>query len=105
VHVVFFLFLGLCLEWSIGFWSFLLCYNFHTQTGFLYSMLSSKLVYLCHKLSGFCLLLLKIIWVFNLILSGGNFVLQVVPQADRVLIRLEQLPEVCLLFHCLCFVM
>jgi hypothetical protein len=82
-----------------------LCYNFHTQTGFLYSVLSSKLVYLCHKLSGVCLLLLKIIWVFNLILSGGNFVLQVVPQADRVLIRLEQLPEVCLLFHCLCFVM
>jgi hypothetical protein len=47
-------------------------------------------------------LLLKITWVFNLILSG-NFVLQVVPQADRVLIRLEELPEVCLLFYCLCF--
>ena len=29
-------------------------------------------------------------------LSGGNFVLQVVPQADRVLVRLEELPEVCL---------
>ena len=29
--------------------------------------------------------------------SGGNFVLQVVSQADRVLVRLEELPEVCLL--------
>ena len=35
-------------------------------------------------------------WVLNFMLSGGNFVLQVVPQADRVLIRLENLPEVCL---------
>ena len=29
-------------------------------------------------------------------LSGGNFVLQVVLQADRGLVRLEELPEVCL---------
>ena len=40
--------------------------------------------------------MLKMRWVLNFMLSGGNFVLQVVPQADRVLIRLENLPEVCL---------